>query len=225
MKRIQKFFFSFACSMLIGFIFLSISAIAFAQTCPDFLSSQPSQKNFSLRFNTSNPNKQNDYKMIFMEFGRPIEISESDLPEIDSHPIDVIVHKSSQFTQENEIVLVEDTSLDVEGTNIGVHIRWFVHQLDSFIGKKALLRMLLGYRLKNSVYVFSYEAEGRIATPVIPGKNLNSYFMPTSSHQTLAESQDLYQMRKTLVHRFLRHENPTIRPVIEHWDQAWQPHP
>lgn len=44
------------------------------------------------------------------------------------------IHKASQL---GEYVIIEDTSLDVEGEKVGVNVKWMMSSLPSFVGKRA----------------------------------------------------------------------------------------
>ena len=55
-----------------------------------------------------------------------------------------------QATAAGEGVLIEDTTLDVEGKEVGVNVRWMdfankdASDMDGFAGRKATWRVLLG---------------------------------------------------------------------------------
>lgn len=57
-----------------------------------------------------------------------------DVREIVADPLSVAIHKASQL---GEYVIIEDTSLDVEGEKVGVNVKWMMSSLSSFVGKRA----------------------------------------------------------------------------------------
>lgn len=64
-----------------------------------------------------------------------------DILEPDADPITVIWYKASHA---GEYTVVEDTSLDVGGADIGVNVKWLLNSVDRFAGRKAIFRVLLG---------------------------------------------------------------------------------
>ena len=54
--------------------------------------------------------------------------------EIVADPLSVVIHKASQL---GEYVIVEDTSLDIEGEQVGINVKWMLDSLTNCIGKKA----------------------------------------------------------------------------------------
>ena len=60
--------------------------------------------------------------------------------EIVADPLSVVIHKASEL---GEYVIVEDTSLDIEGEQVGINVKWMLDSLTDFIGKKALWNVYL----------------------------------------------------------------------------------
>ncbi len=74
-----------------------------------------------IRFlNTSNPGKLKEFERLFGQHGASLQTTYVDLEEIDADPITVAVHKASQL---EEGVIIEDTSLEIEGADVGMNIR------------------------------------------------------------------------------------------------------
>lgn len=62
------------------------------------------------------------------------------MKEIVSDPLSVAIHKASQL---GEYVIVEDTSLDIEGEQVGINVKWMMNSLTNFVGKRALWNVYL----------------------------------------------------------------------------------
>jgi hypothetical protein len=74
-----------------------------------------------LRLNTSNENKYVEFKRMFASLGSlELDRTAIDLPEIDATPVEVVAHKATSC---GAGILIEDTSLDVEGEDVGVNVR------------------------------------------------------------------------------------------------------
>lgn len=70
-----------------------------------------------------------------------------EIREIVSDPLSVAIHKASQL---GECVISEDTSLDIEGEQVGVNVKWMLDELPKYIGKRALWNVYL------AILVLSY---------------------------------------------------------------------
>lgn len=171
--------------------------------------------------NTSNQGKLSEFKILFAERGVELASSQIDLDEIDSDPISVVVHKASQMS---EGILVEDTSLDVEGAEIGINIRWLFEHLNQFINKKALCRVLLAHLLDNQVYVYEGLLEGLIVNPRGKGGfGFDPFFLPKNSDLTLAESKPRhFDARAFAVNAFFEKRPLVVMPPIKEWNGSWQ---
>jgi XTP/dITP diphosphohydrolase len=134
----------------------------------------------SIRVNTSNRVKLEEFRKYF---GTDISIEQKDLQEPNSDPITVVRYKASQF----ENVLIDDTSLDIEGESVGVNIRWVLPRLKTLIGRRATFVSLLGIQSNGKVFVFKGEVSGRIVEP--KGENIGflAYFLPDGASRTLGE--------------------------------------
>lgn len=154
--------------------------------------------NYSL--NTSNPRKYVEYQMLGFNYPR----TSIDLPEPDSDPVTVIRHKATSVGPK---VIVEDTSFDVEGADIGVNVRWFMGQVGSFVGRKAVFRVLLGVLEDDGkVYIYKGEVHGKIVPPAGEARfGFDAVFMPNGASKTLAEDKpNKYNARALAVSNFKR---------------------
>ena len=171
--------------------------------------------------NTSNPNKMAEFRRLFDQYGVKLETSEIDLKEIIGTPEQVITHKASQL---NKNVLVEDTSLDIDGEDVGINIRWLLDNLPKHINKKATWTVLLAYRSDDGmVHIYQGQVEGIIVSPKGKGFGFDPFFKPKSSQKTLAESKpDQFNARSIAVDNLMKKiQLKSLPPIIE-WDGPWQ---
>lgn len=171
--------------------------------------------------NTSNGGKQKEFSSLFQKYGESLTFQTNDLREIKADPLTVIAHKASQV---GENILVEDTSFHIAGEEIGVSIRYFLSELDKFIGKNALWQVLLAYREGEKVYIFEGRLEGTIVTKKGDlGFGFDPFFLPKGAHRTLAEEKpDCFNARSLAVDAFFRQETVAIMQPIFKWEGPWQ---
>ena len=181
----------------------------------------------SYKLVTSNKNKLQEYK----RFGLNIQIEPGlDLREIDGGDIDVIIHKAIDA---GPFHIVEDTSLNIEGENIGVNIRWMLNNLRNLHGKKASWVVLIGVNTGTSIEVYKGEIKGIIVSPETENQQnsfgFDPFFMPQGSSSTLAElekngKKDQYSARKHAAMNMLA--GKTIHRVnisdIQKWTGEYQ---
>ncbi len=173
------------------------------------------------KLNTSNLGKFQELKRLFNERGYSLDATHIDLKEIEADPISVVVHKASQM---NDEVIIEDTSLEVEGAEVGVNIRWLLAHLDQYEGRTAIWTTLLAYRKQNQVFLFKGAVSGKIVKARGEGGfGFDPYFVPEGALLTLAESKpDLLNARALAVQALVEEQSFAIRPVIEEWLGPWQ---
>jgi XTP/dITP diphosphohydrolase len=173
------------------------------------------------KLNTSNPGKFEEFKRLFAKHGSTLETSHIDLKEIDADPIKVVAHKASQL---GENIIVEDTSLDIEGASVGVNIRWLLDHLTEYAGRKAEWTVLLAFRQDNQIYIYKGSISGTIVQPRgATGFGFDPVFLPNGSTETLAESKpDLFNARAKAVESLLKGDIWTKHPIIEKWEGPWQ---
>lgn len=178
-------------------------------------------KDSTWKLNTSNPGKFEEFKRLFAERGSLLEATHFDLKEIDADPIQVIAHKASQL---GENVLVEDTSLEIEGASVGIHIRWLLDHLTDYASRKAHWTVLLAFRRDDQINIYKSSVSGTIVPPKgQTGFGFDPVFLPEGAIETLAESKpDLYNARAKAVDALLKGNVWTKHPVIENWDGPWQ---
>ncbi len=172
------------------------------------------------RVNTSNLSKRAEFSRFF---GEKLEFTNFELREI-AHPDPWLVmqHKVSQIEQ--DFVIVDDTSLEVEGGQFGTNIKWLLAELDKHLGAKAVFRVLIGYREKDKVHLFAGEVQGSIVhSRGNSNFGFNSMFLPAGTNQTLGEDlPDRYNARAIAVAKLLKGEGLTL-PLLTDWQGDYQP--
>lgn len=176
---------------------------------------------FKWKLNTSNPGKFEEFKRLFAQNDCDLEATHIDLHEIDADPLTVIAHKASQL---EENVLVEDTSLEIEGTSIGIHVRWLLDHLPNYIGRKAHWKVLLAYRQGNKILIYKGSIAGTIVEPSgTGGFGFDPVFQPMDATETLAESKpDRFNARAEAVKALINNKVWMTSPPIKEWDGPWQ---
>lgn len=135
------------------------------------------------RLNSSNPDKVQEFSRFF---GVELKISSVDLPEPVADPLTVVRFKASQF----ESVLIDDTSLEVEGAEIGIEVRWKLSELSRLAGSRANFVCLLALHEGGKVLVYRGCVAGKLVTPRGQGFGFNPYFQPDGSDCSLAEKME-----------------------------------
>lgn len=171
--------------------------------------------------NTSNKGKLEEFERLFAKYGAAIEAKEIDLHEIQADPITVAVHKASQM---GNGILIEDTSLDIEGADVGVNVRWLLENLSEYEGRQALWRVLLAYQKNGLVYVYEGTISGTIVQPTgEEGFGFDPVFQPNGSKYTLAqEKNDAMNARAKAVEALFHGSPIAILPPITDWEGEWQ---
>ena len=129
---------------------------------------------------TSNKRKIREYR----EFLPDLRIEEGkDLPEVESDDITVALYKG---IDNGPFTISEDTSLEIEGEEIGVNLKWFKSKIPTFVGKKAYWKVLLAKN--DGEYIKIYE--GFIKGEIIVSEDTSSfdhYFSVDGYDKTLGE--------------------------------------
>jgi|DEB19_MinimDraft_2_1074335.scaffolds.fasta_scaffold09891_3 inosine/xanthosine triphosphate pyrophosphatase family protein len=129
---------------------------------------------------TSNKRKIREYK----EFLPDLRIEEGkDLPEVESDDVTVALYKG---VDNGPFTISEDTSLEIEGEEIGVNLKWFKSKIPTFVGKKAYWKVLLAKN--DGEYIKIYE--GFIKGEIIASEDTSSfdhYFSVDGYDKTLGE--------------------------------------
>ena len=175
---------------------------------------------------TSNKNKLKEFK----RFGIPnIEMAlGKDIKEVDSDPITVAVYKS---LDSGEDTVIEDTSLHVEGADIGVNVRWLFENLGNYNGNKAVWEVLLAHNDGVEINIYQGKVKGRITNAFedLEGFGFDKYFIPESVEKTLCElesdgKKDLFSARRIAVDNLINKKPiKTVKIAdVEKWKGAYQ---
>lgn len=175
----------------------------------------------SLKINTSNPGKLAEFQRLFAKYDITLSASRVDIAEIESDPATVVAHKASELPED---VLVEDTSLDVEGASVGINVRWLLDHLEEYAGRKATWRVLLAVRHGDMVDIYEGVTFGTlVASSGRDGFGFDPVFLPEGSDKTLAESKpDAVNARAKAVDAFVHKKLYKSLPVIKEWHGSWQ---
>lgn len=132
-----------------------------------------------------------------------------------------MVHKASHIGPN---ILVEDTSLDVEGANLGVNIKWQLHQLKDLKGRKAVWRVLLAFRQDDFVFVYEGKIKGEITDKAGESEfGFDPFFLPEESSKTLVEEKpEVVNARALAVDALFRGVLFALRPIMKTWSGPWQ---
>lgn len=173
------------------------------------------------KINTSNQGKLKEFREIFNNYGATLNATTVDIKEIDADEVSVVIHKASQL---DEHVIVDDTSLNVEGADVGINVKWLIDHLSELEGKRACWSVLLAYREGDQVYIYQGEVLGTIVKPRgSSGFGFDPYFLPDGSKLTLAEFKPRnLNARALAVEALMNDLTLTIEPVIEDWKGPWQ---
>jgi inosine/xanthosine triphosphate pyrophosphatase family protein len=133
----------------------------------------------------------NGKRLEYQSFGLSIPIiTIEDIQEVQGTDLEVITYKAISV---GENILIEDTSLDIEGFSVGVNIKWLtkeIHENPIYNGKKAYWRVFLAVIQKGKLYITKSEVIGTIdqSKKSITGAfGFDDVFIPTGSTLTLME--------------------------------------
>lgn len=175
---------------------------------------------------TSNENKLKEFKRYGLT---KLQIEKGkDLPEVDADPVTVILHKAKAAGPGR---VVEDTSLFVEGKDIGTNIRWLVDSLQTCKGLQAVWDVYLGVNDGESITVYKGTVEGVIVDTYTHqvGFGFDCYFQPIGQEDTLYDLENKgqkedYSARKRAVELLLKKESVLTIAIenIPEWDGPYQ---
>ena len=131
---------------------------------------------------------------------------------------------SIKHLQVGEGVIVEDTSLEIEGASVGIHVRWLLDHLSEYVGRKAVWTVLLAYRKGELVFIYRGQVSGVIVAPRgDSGFGFDPVFLPDGATDTLAQSKpDRFNARAKAVQALVQNHLFATRSPIEKWDGPWQ---
>ena len=170
--------------------------------------------------NTSNPDKLKEYE----RFLGNIKSTKVDLDEPLANLKTIVAFKASQF---DENVIVEDVSLEVEGADIGVEVKFKLDELKNLVGRKATFKIAIAFKKDNKVNVFVGEVEGKIVEKEknSPAKTFgfDAYFKPKGANKTLAvDKPDKFNARAIAIKKLLRGKTDFETKPIPVWNGPFQ---
>lgn len=173
----------------------------------------------NLFLNTSNSGKLREFERLGLS---GLKMMRMDLPEVDADPYTVVAYKARKVGPN---VIVEDTSLDVDGEDVGVNIKWLSDRISNFEGKRAIWRVVVG--LIRNGYVEMYEGVVRGTLGPSAGSGgfgFDPFFYPEGSDVSLAERKSDSVNARALAVRKLIHSKPDYKVPVpeEEWAGDWQ---
>ena len=154
-----------------------------------------------------------------------------DAPEVLGTEEEVIIYKALHFGAN---ILVEDTSLHIEGENLGINIKWLIKELHNnpkFNGKKATWQVFMGVIYEQRLYISQAEVSGVINSTRADKQafGFDSVFIPTGESKTLWELKqsgykDDHSARKRAVDKILKGNYDKVLDVasINPWTGSYQ---
>ena len=164
--------------------------------------------------NTSNKKKQAEFKRLFSLYNHEISFLNQHIDEINAPAVEVLQHKISSV---NVGVLVEDTSLHVDGHEIGIHVKYMMEEIEmgKYSGTKAVWQVLLGFANHDGL---SYICQG-IINGTLSKKagdfefGFAQYFIPDGSTETISQSRnDAFNARAHAINALIRKDFFLITP-------------
>jgi inosine/xanthosine triphosphate pyrophosphatase family protein len=176
---------------------------------------------------TSNDHKINEFKRFGLT---DLTIEKGvDLPEIESSdPILVMLHKAKDAGVKR---IVEDTSLVVDGAEVGTNIRWLVDELPKYNGKNSIWSVLLGVNDGVNIIIYRGDVVGKITNRFKEhiGNAFDCRFVPDGSDETLYEldlngRKDNYSARKFALESLIAGASILSVPIkdVEEWKGEYQ---
>ncbi len=167
------------------------------------------------RINTSHPGKLEEFRRYLGD----VEVVRLDLREPDADAVTVARYKASQF----DGVLVDDTSLFVEGADVGVNVRWLLERLPEFEGRRATFVCLLAIRRGDRVEIFEGRTSGRLVAARGGSFGFNRHFLPDGNDRTFGEEiPDALNPRYLAVQALLAAAPTRVESPLPTWDGPFQ---
>lgn len=114
-----------------------------------------------------------------------------DLKEVDADELTVILYKALDAGKNR---IVEDTSLTVEGVEVGVNVRWMESNLHTLAGRKAVWKVYLGLNDGTYIHIYGDEVNGTLVdSQSKTGFGFDSHFQPDGSAYTLEQLSNMKQ--------------------------------
>lgn len=169
-----------------------------------------------MKINTSNSQKLAELRAFLGN----LDATRIDLREPDADALTVAAVKALQA---GPGVLIDDASLDVDGADIGVNVKWRMDALVDLVGKPAVFRVTLAYQTpQGEVQVFQGEVRGQVCTPSVKGFGFDAFFLPDGAAVPLSVHKPDSLNPRGLACQALLANSPvkTFKPFV--WDGPWQ---
>ena len=171
----------------------------------------------AVTLNTSNPGKLREFQEYL---GDDLQSTSVDLREVDSDSETVVVYKAKHA---GDNILIEDTSLEIEGANVGANIKWLLGNLDKFVGRKATWLVYLAMKSGDKINLWKGEVRGTITEPKGQGFGFDPYFMPEGSNKTLGENKPAdYNARALAIQNYKTNNVYKSFDIPNEWQGDWQ---
>jgi inosine/xanthosine triphosphate pyrophosphatase family protein len=168
--------------------------------------------------NTSNKNKQKEFRQFL---GNQVLFLPIDLKEIKSQ--DFLLVSAYKAKDIGSDILIDDTSLFIDGEIVGTDIKWVLNNLNSFIGKKALFVCSLAIKCGSEILVFTGEVSGEIVSPIGNSFGFDNSFLPDDSIYTLGQQKDnLNNARYLAIQNFLNNVSTKVYSNLPDWTGDYQ---
>jgi XTP/dITP diphosphohydrolase len=169
------------------------------------------------KLNTSATHKLQEFR----DFGIDMDFTCVDLKEPMSDDMDVIASKATQIGPD---VLVDDTTLDIEGADIGVLLKWKKDEIKNHIGKPATVTVNIGVWDSDEQRVLVYVGlvKGEIVEKRGEGHSYEPWFQPYGAEKTLGEEKPYqYNPRAKAISNLKRKKPKAILNPL-YWKGKWQ---
>lgn len=179
--------------------------------------------------NTSNPNKQQEFKRMFEKEGTYPVFTNVDLEEPQSDPYTIITYKATKARDQlnNTIsVVCEDSSLFVDGEEekTGVNIKWVMDHLNDYDGKGATFQVVMGCSDGKDVHIY----EGKVRGTIRQSKErsafgFDNHFIPDGQTVPYSSSKpDKLNPRYIAIQHLFDSNECEVRPCIHEWTGSFQ---
>jgi inosine/xanthosine triphosphate pyrophosphatase family protein len=170
-----------------------------------------------MRINTSNKDKLAE----FVRYGLDgLSCTKVDIVEPDADKETIITYKAS-FCGED--CIVEDTSLDIEGEDVGANVKWLKNNLAPYIGKKAVFHVYIGIMRLGKVEIYHGVCEGYIGESMGSGMGFDPFFYPSGLDISFSTNKPEHlNPRAIAVKKLIAGNCEKIVDPIFSWDGPWQ---
>jgi len=187
---------------------------------------------------TGNQNKRDEFMKLINNLNFIIP---KDTLEIESQDeVLVAIHKMKDIISDikidsNTLYFIEDTSLRIEGEEVGTNIKHLMNNISNYVGKKANWIVTIAVSDGIDIKIYQGSLEGNISNKDLgnSGFAFDKYFIPFENNPnefTISElmdlkiSKDFYSARFNAVEKFLKNKYITKIKIseIKPWNGNYQ---